>query len=118
MIYYYNANPLNVYTEDCTIRAISVAEGTTWDEAYGKLSYLAGIRGKILNDVVFIEEYLDSKYQRQCYTNVTVGEFAEKCPKGHFVVTMNNHIVAIIDNVIVDTFDCSNRIMKCCWKIK
>ena len=48
---------------------------------------------------------------------MTVGQFAKTCPKGHFVVTMNGHITAIIDNIIVDTFDCSNRIMKCCWQI-
>lgn len=118
MIYIYNANPLNVFTDDCTIRAISVAEGTSWDECYGKLSYLAGQEGKILNDVNFIENYLDKKYPRQCYDNVTVGEFSKMCPKGHFVVTMRNHIVAIIDNVIVDTFDCSNTIMKCSWRVK
>lgn len=40
------------------------------------------------------------------------------CPKGNFVVTMQGHITAIINNVIVDTFDCSKRIMKCCWQIK
>lgn len=34
-----------------------------------------------------------------------------------FVATMNGHITAIIDNVIVDTFDCSNRMIKCCWQI-
>ena len=48
---------------------------------------------------------------------MTVGEFAKICPKGHFVVTMNGHITAIIDNIIIDTWDCSKRIMKCCWQI-
>lgn len=118
MYKFYNANPLNVFTDDCTLRAISVAEGISWTECHEKLSYLSSKEGKILNDVVFIENYLNKRYPRECYKNVTIGEFAKKCPKGNFVVTTNGHIVAILDNVVVDTFDSSNRIMKCCWKIK
>lgn len=30
---------------------------------------------------------------------------------------MNGHITAIIDNVLVDTHDCSNEMIKCCWQI-
>lgn len=71
----------------------------------------------ILNDVDFVEGYLNKRYPRLCYYDMTIGEFAKNCPKGHFVATMNGHIVAIIDNVIVDTFDCSNRKMKCCWQV-
>ena len=32
-------------------------------------------------------------------------------------VTTNGHITAIIDGVIYDTFNPSNRIMRCAWKI-
>lgn len=117
MYRYYNANPKNILTDDCVIRGISVAEGISWDECQNKLSYLSGLEGKILNDVTFVEKYLDERYPRQCYYDTTIGEFARRCPKGHFLVTTNGHITAIIDNVIVDTFDCSDRIMKCCWKI-
>ena len=35
---FYNANPLNNNVADCTIRAISVAEGKTWDKTYKELS--------------------------------------------------------------------------------
>ena len=115
---FYNHNPLNVFTDDCVIRCIAVCEGISWDECYGKLSYLSGKEGKILNDVEFVESYLDEKYDRECYKGITVGEFASKCPKGNFAITTNGHIVAVIDNVIVDTFDSSNRIVKCCWRVK
>lgn len=47
-----------------------------------------------------------------------IEEFASMCPKGNFVVTMKGHITAILNNCIVDTFDCSDRFMKCCWQIK
>lgn len=117
MYKFYNANPKGLFTDDCVLRSISVAEGITWSECQEKLSYLSNKEAKILNDVSFVEDYLDKRYPRKCYNNMTVGEFSKMCPKGHFVVTMNGHITAIIDNVIVDTFDCSKRIMKCCWQI-
>ena len=115
---YLNKNPLGIDTEDCVLRSISVAEGISWNECQKKLSYLSGKEGKILNDVQFVENYLDKRYPRKCYQGITIGEFADICPKGNFVVTTKGHIVAIINNVILDTWDCSDRIMKCCWHIK
>lgn len=117
MFKYYNANPQKLLINDCVLRSISVAEGISWNECQEKLSYLANKKAMLLNDVEFVEDYLDDRYPRECCSNMTVGEFAKECPKGHYVVTMNGHITAIIDNVIVDTFDCSDRTMWCCWKI-
>lgn len=117
MYSYYNANPRNLLIDDCVLRSISVAEGISWNDCQEKLSYLANKEAMLLNDVEFVEGYLDERYPRKCHHEMTVGEFARGCPRGHFVVTMEGHITAIIDNIIVDTFDCSNRIMWCCWKI-
>lgn len=117
MFKYYNANPRGLYIEDCVLRAISVAEGISWQECHEKLSRLANKEATLLSDVIFVEGYLDDRYQRYCYTNLTVGEFAKRCPKGNYLVTMNGHITAIINNAIVDTWDCSKRIMKCCWRV-
>ena len=114
---YYNANPKGFLIDDCVLRSISVAEGISWKECQEKLSSLANKEAMLLNDVIFVEKYLDKRYPRKCYKNMRVGEFARICPKGHFLVTMDGHITAIIDNIIVDTFDCSKRIMKCCWQI-
>lgn len=115
--YFYNANPKGLFTDDCVCRSISVAEGISWDMCHKKLSDISREQGMILNDVDFVEDYLDKRYPRVCYYDMTIGEFAKTCPKGHFVATMNGHITAIIDNVVVDTFDCSNRKIKCCWQI-
>lgn len=118
MYRYYNANPKQLLTDDCVLRAISSAEGISWNECQRKLSYYSGEEGMLLNDAIFVEKYLDERYPRKCYNDMTVGEFAKNCPKGNFVVTMKGHITAIINNVVVDTFDCSDRIMWCCWQIK
>lgn len=117
MYKYYNANPKGLLTDDCVLRSISVAEGISWNDCQRKLSYLSGKQGLLLNDVTFVEDYLDRLYPRKCYRDITIGEFSKMCPKGHFVATTKGHITAIIDNVIVDTFDCSDRILYCCWQI-
>ncbi len=118
MFRYYNANIYNNNIEDCTIRAISVAENISWDKAYRKLSDYARERGLMLSSVQSIESYLDDNYTRFCNYNITVGEFARRYNKGTYLVTMRGHITVIINGVIIDTFDCSNRKMWCAWIVK
>lgn len=114
---YFNANPLNNTTADCTVRAISTAQGKTWDETYRELSRLAQREGVLFDDVNFIENYLDERYPRQCYYSMTVGEFMEEYPRGTYLVTMQGHITCIKDGILIDTFDCRDRKMWCCWKV-
>lgn len=114
---FFNANARGNFANDCTIRAISLAEGKTWDETYSELSIIAQRNGIILDDVNFIEPLLDSRYDRICYDNIYVGEFAEDHPRGTYLITMNGHITCCIDGVIYDTFDCRDRIMWCAWEV-
>ena len=115
---FYNANSKGNFVNDCTIRAISIAEGKTWDETYEELSDIAQNNGIILDDVNFIEPLLDSRYDRICCYEKYVGGFAEEHPYGIFLITMNGHITCCIDGTIYDTFDCRNRVMWCAWEVK
>ena len=115
---YYNANVKGKFVNDCVIRAISKAEGKTWNETYEELSDIAQEQGILLDDVNFVEPLLDSRYERICYKNKFVGDFANDNPKGTFLITMHGHISCCIDGVIYDTFDCRDRIMWCAWKVK
>lgn len=115
---FYNANILGEFHNDCTVRAISLAEGKTWDETYSELSTIAQRNGIVFDDVNFIEPFLDSRYERQCYKQKYVGEFVEEHPEGIYLITMNGHITCCKDGIIHDTFDCRNRIMWCAWKVK
>lgn len=114
---FYNANVRGNFVNDCTIRAISLAEGKSWNETYEELSDLAQYNGIILDDVRFIEPFLDSRYERQCFDEKYVGEFVEEHPRGVYLITMNGHITCCVDGVIYDTFDCRDRIMWCAWKV-
>lgn len=85
---YYNANAMGNNVSDCVVRSISLAEGMSWKKAYEKLSDLAQDEGTLLDDVDFVEGYLDDRYPRQKHFAKTVGEFAKEFPKGIYLITM------------------------------
>lgn len=117
MYKYYNANSQGNFVNDCVVRAISVAEGKPWDTTYKELSEIARKEGILLDDVDFVENYLDQRYERTCHYSKTVGEFIEEYPHGTYLITMQGHITVAIDGVIYDTFDCRNRRMWCSWRV-
>lgn len=114
---YYNANPLGRDIEDCVLRSISVLTNRSWEEVNDELSYLAAKQGYMFDNVPFVEDYLDDRYERECHYAKTVGEFAIEHPYGRYAITMSNHITALINGKLIDTFDPSNRVMRCAWKI-
>lgn len=118
MYKYYNANPFKNKVFDCTTRAISLAENTSWDYTYNKLSNLAREQGQMMDSVEFIEDYLDRRYPRQCHYSKTIEEFIDEHPYGVYLCTMTGHITCVIDGCIYDTFDCGDRIMRCAWKVE
>lgn len=118
MYKYYNANSKGNFVNDCVIRAISLAEGKTWNETYEELSRIAQRNGIILDDVNFVEPLLDNRYKRVCCRNKYVGEFSDEHPRGIYLITMQGHITCCINGTIYDTFDCRNRKMWCAWEVK
>ena len=117
MYKFYNANARGRFTNDCVIRAISLAEDKTWNETYDELSEIAQRNGIILDDVQFVEPLLDSRYERMCFNETYVGKFIEEHPKGTYLITMKGHITCVIDGVLYDTFDCRDRVMWCAWEV-
>lgn len=117
MYKYYNNNPYNRLIDDCSIRSISLLTNRSWNNIYEELSMLANKQGLMMDSVEFIEDYLDDRYPRECHYSKTIGEFAKEYPKGRYAVTTNGHITSIIDGTIYDTYDPSDKIMRCAWKI-
>ena len=117
MYKYYNANPHNRFIDDCSIRSLSLLTNRSWNEVYNELSYLANQDSLMMDSVLFLEDYLDDRYLRECHYSKTVEEFAREYPYGKYAVTTNGHITAIIDGIIYDTFNPSERIMRCAWRI-
>lgn len=118
MYKYYNANPFQNKVPDCFARAISYIENKPYEQTFRELSEYALNRGLTMDSVESIEGYLDDHYERICFNNITVGEFAETHPNGRYLATMNGHITAIdYGGIIIDTFDPSKRILKCVWRV-
>lgn len=118
MYKFYNANALGNFVNDCTIRAISLAEGNTWDYTYDKLSDLAQAEGTMMDDKYFIKDYLDSHYIRLKNIPEYVGEVSGKYKDNVVLITMNGHITCSKYGRIYDSFDCRNRIAEYAWKVK
>lgn len=120
MFEYYNANPLGRNVNDCSVRAISLAEGISWDEAYIKLAEFARQEGITFSETEFIDKYLDEHYEAYCNPqriNFTVGDFLDLQLEGHWLITMSGHITCVIDGVCYDTFDPSDRLVWCIYKV-
>lgn len=118
MYKFYNNNSLGLFENDCTIRAISTATGNTWDDTYKHLSNIARLNGTMMDDREFIRDYLDSRYTRVDDIPKYVGEVAGAYPDNILLITMNNHITTSVYGVILDSFDCRDRLAEYCWIVK
>ena len=122
MFKYYNANPLGRNVNDCTVRAISLATGKSWDETYSRLSDFAQRQAIMPDDVIYIDEYLEKWYE-EIFDNkenqhITVEDFSKNHPKGTFLLTMRGHITCCIDGCIYDTFDPSTYYVWGAYEVK
>ena len=121
MFSYYNANPRGRHVNDCTIRAISLATGRSWDETYTDLSKFAQAQAIMLDDVIYIDDFLKRRYNIVCDCeglNITVGDFIKEHSDGTYLITMAGHITCSINGVIYDTFDPSSRYVWEAYKVK
>lgn len=123
MYKFYNANSLGNFVNDCTIRAISLAEGNSWDYTYNKMSDLAQSKGTMMDDREFIIWYLDSKYKRVPYLPYTVGETAGEYPDKTLLITMDGHITCSKPDrngmpTVYDSFDCRMRDTEDAWIVE
>ena len=113
LFHYYNANPYKRRVNDCTVRAISLALNITWDNAYDLLSSYAKAQGIMMDDVEYIDDFLEQHFEKLCgcknRIRITVEEFVNDNPVGTFLITMNGHITCSINGVIYDTYNPKDR---------
>lgn len=120
----FNPNPLASRVGDCAVRAVCKAIGADWENAYLQL-VCAGmdmcdmpssnnVWGAILRKNGF-ERFMIPNSCPDCYS---VADFCRDYPKGLYVLTLKNHVVAVEDGDIYDTWDCSGEIPLYFWKRK
>ena len=114
---------------DCVVRAICVATELPYRQVYNDLAMLnkrqhGKLRGASPRDggtkTATIRKYMASigwqfvptmGFGSGCTTHLK----AEELPKGRIIARVSKHLVAVIDGVIHDTFDCSRDGKRCVY---
>lgn len=122
MYRYFNANPLGRKVNDCTVRAISLATGKSWDFIYKILSEFARKEAVMMDNIKYIDKFLDSNFLKVYSHNsgykMTVDEAAKEFNRGVYLITMQNHITCCIDGIIYDIFNPGDRTVWEIYKVK
>lgn len=116
---------------DCAIRAIAIASEKPYKEVYTELS-------KIVNELKTDGKITYSKTIRSGTPKAARREYLKRLgwkwiptmyfgsgckvhlnsnelPKGRLIVSVSKHLVAVIDGVINDTYDCSRNGNRCVY---
>lgn len=117
---YWNENPQGEHRNDCVTRAISLASGLPYREVRRKLFHTA----RLLDCErlcwscysFFITDVLGCR-QVNC-DGMSVEDFADKHPKGTYLIRIDMHLTTIIDGILYDTFDCRERLCHIAWEIR
>ena len=113
---YYNPNPTrDIKVGDCTVRAVSKALDTTWENAYIGLA----AEGIQLHDMpssnyvwglYLLKNGFDQKMVNSiCPNCISVAEFAEQHPEGTYVLATPNHVVTVSDGDWFDSWDSASE---------
>lgn len=118
---YYNNNPVGRTVGDCAVRAVSLAIGVPWEEAYAKISangYRMGdmpssdsVWGSVLRQEGFYKEIIPNACP-ECYT---AEDFCEDNPVGVYVLGFGGHVATVIDGILYDSWDSSREIPMYFW---
>ena len=123
---------------DCVVRAIAIATDLPYDKVYydlaeanreyakGKRNYVAKYiqkRGSTARNGVYkqvFRPYIESLGFKFVPTmsigsGCTVHLKANELPSGKIICSVSKHLVAVIDGVIQDTFDCSRNGTRCVY---
>lgn len=117
----HNENPKGKNVGDCTIRAISLATGKSWDETYMGLALEGFVMGDMPSANAVWGSYLKRKgFRREavpdydfCYT---VADFANDHAEGTYVLALSRHVVCVKDGNWLDSWDSGNEIPLYFWR--
>ncbi len=117
----FNNNPTGRSVGDCAVRAVSVALGVDWEEAYDLISdagYNMGdmpssdsVWGAVLRQHGFYRKAIPNTCP-DCYT---AEDFAQNHPRGVYVLGFGGHVATIVDGIIYDAWNSSNEIPVYVW---
>lgn len=120
----YNNNPFNIHDDDCAIRSISKITDKPWEKVYMDLAVLGITKGRMPTTKTICNAYLKEQgFEREIIPNTcpdcyTVNDFCNDNPTGEYILATDDHMIAVIDGNVYDTWDSSGEIPMFYWKRK
>jgi hypothetical protein len=115
-----NLNPKGKKANDCVVRAIAYATGTSWQSVYQRLAGLGlemldmpnskKVYERYLEKIGWIKHKMPKKLDGKRYT---VKEFSNRVPFA--IVSVAKHLTVIDGQNLIDTWDCSYKSVGNYW---
>lgn len=113
-----NLQPLGKLEEDCVTRAISLATGQDYKTIQEQLFLISELFECEKLCVCCYKHLLDYVYnfeRIEAVQGMTIEEFLEQFDTGIFIIRVDGHLTCAIDGNIIDTWDCTNKIVDIVW---
>ena len=117
----FNNNPMSRTVGDCAVRAVSLALGVDWEEAYNLIAdagYAMGdmpssdsVWGAVLRKHGFYREAIPNSCP-DCYT---VEDFVKDFPHGVYVLGFGGHVATVIDGDLYDSWNSMREVPVYYW---
>jgi hypothetical protein len=117
---HYNANPWGLDEEDCVTRAISAALNIKYVAVGNLLEVIAEANGCDKLCVCCYNKLLEEIFglkPEYCYGE-TVGAVAEANPGRKLLIRIDGHLTCSMYGVVIDTWDCTDKIADCYWIVE
>lgn len=117
----WNENPTGRFVGDCAVRAVSLALGTSWEDAYWMLAENGFLMGDMpSSDSVWGSALRERGFRREAIKNTcpdcyTVADFAKDHPRGTYVLKTDQHVTTVIDGDIYDSWNTSDEAVQYYW---
>ena len=120
MYKYYNPHPKGLHTDDCVKRAIVVVTGMEYSRVQRELNKYKTVTGagsfNNIKNLQYVEDVLKAK-KIYFIEKMTAEEFCKKHSRGRFILDMDEHWSACVDNCIYDTWNCGKEKVNFAYEI-
>lgn len=119
----YNSNPIANNAEDCAVRAVALALGIPWDEAFDEIAIMAKNMGVMPHNnaawgaVLRRHGFKRAIIPNTCPECYTAEDFCNDNPEGVYVLGFGTHTATAINGNLYDTWDSSQELPIYFWYI-